>query len=135
MVSCLSAEGGPFTHSPGCLTTMGLEATLAGARATERGFAGADFGFLTSLGNAAIDTVTAEQPGVITFWSSLKTPSTDAEADCSNAGPNRICGTRIYVPKLSRGDCEQHLRTAFRQLGHVGCFVVFRVIRRIPMEA
>jgi hypothetical protein len=43
------------------------------------GFAGADFGFLTSLGDLAIDSVTAEQPGV-SLLAEFKTPSAEAEA-------------------------------------------------------
>jgi len=43
------------------------------------GFAGADFGFLTSLGDVAIDTVTAEQPGV-SLLAEFKTPSVEADA-------------------------------------------------------
>lgn len=43
------------------------------------GFAGADFGFLTSLGDLAIDSVTAEQPGV-SLLAEFKTPSTLPDA-------------------------------------------------------
>jgi hypothetical protein len=43
------------------------------------GFAGADFGFLTSLGDLAINSVTAEHPGV-SLLAEFKTPSAEAEA-------------------------------------------------------
>jgi hypothetical protein len=43
------------------------------------GFAGADFGFLTSLGDVAFDSVTAEQPGV-SLLAEFKTPLVEADA-------------------------------------------------------
>jgi hypothetical protein len=43
------------------------------------GFAGANFGFLTSLGDLAIDNVTAEHPGV-SLLAEFKTPSTEPDA-------------------------------------------------------
>jgi len=43
------------------------------------GFAGANFGFLTSLGDLAIDSVTAENPGV-SLLAEFKTPSTEPDA-------------------------------------------------------
>jgi hypothetical protein len=43
------------------------------------GFAGADFGFLTLLGDVAIDSVTAEQPGV-SLLAEFKTPSAEPDA-------------------------------------------------------
>jgi hypothetical protein len=43
------------------------------------GFAGADFGFLTSLGDLPIDSVTVEHPGV-RFLAEFKTPSAEPDA-------------------------------------------------------
>ena len=43
------------------------------------GFAGADFGFMTSLGDVPIDSVTADDPG-IHFLADFNTPSAEAEA-------------------------------------------------------
>lgn len=43
------------------------------------GFAGADFGFLTSLGDVAIESVTAEQRGV-SLLAEFKTPSAEPDA-------------------------------------------------------
>lgn len=43
------------------------------------GFVGADFGFLTSLGDVAIDSVTAVQPGV-SLLAEFKTPSAEPDA-------------------------------------------------------
>jgi hypothetical protein len=43
------------------------------------GFAGADFGFLISLGDLAIDSVTAERPGV-SLLAEFKTPSAEPDA-------------------------------------------------------
>ena len=63
-----------LSHNYGLGSDIGLERGQLSV-----GFAGADFGFLTSLGNAAIDAVTAEQPGV-SFLVEFKTPSTEAEA-------------------------------------------------------
>jgi len=43
------------------------------------GFAGADFGFLASLGDVAIDSVGSDYPGV-RYLADFKTPSTEPEA-------------------------------------------------------
>lgn len=43
------------------------------------GFSGADFGFLTSLGDLAIESVTADQPGV-SFLAGFSAPSAELEA-------------------------------------------------------
>lgn len=43
------------------------------------GFAGADFGFLTVIGDVPVDSVTLDQPGV-RYLAGLSTPTTEAEA-------------------------------------------------------
>jgi hypothetical protein len=43
------------------------------------GFAGADFGFLTNLGNVALESVTEEHPG-LRYLAEFVTPSTEPEA-------------------------------------------------------
>lgn len=43
------------------------------------GFAGADFGFLTVIGDVSVDSVTLDQPGV-NYLAALKTPATESEA-------------------------------------------------------
>jgi hypothetical protein len=43
------------------------------------GFAGADFGFLTNLGNVPLESVTAEHPG-LRYLAEFTTPSTEPEA-------------------------------------------------------
>lgn len=43
------------------------------------GFAGADFGFLTVLGDVSVDSVTLNQPGV-SYLAALNTPTTESEA-------------------------------------------------------
>ena len=47
------------------------------------GFAGADFGFLTSLGDVPIESITADDPG-IHFLAAFNTPSAEAEARAQN---------------------------------------------------
>jgi hypothetical protein len=43
------------------------------------GFAGADFGFLTAIGDVPVDSVTLNQPGV-SYLAALNTPTTESEA-------------------------------------------------------
>lgn len=62
------------TNEYGAGSDIGLE--QGGLRV---GFAGANFGFLTSLGDLAIDGVTAEQPGVRVL-AEFQTPSTEPGA-------------------------------------------------------
>ena len=43
------------------------------------GFAGADFGFLTVIGDVPVDSITLDQPGV-SYLAALNTPTTESEA-------------------------------------------------------
>jgi len=63
-----------LTHEYGYGSDITLEQNQFGV-----GFAGADFGFLTRLGDVPIETVTVEHPGV-QFLATFAAPSVEAEA-------------------------------------------------------
>jgi hypothetical protein len=60
------------------------------------GFAGADFGFLTALGDVSLESVTAEHPGV-RYLAEFITPSTEPEARAQQ----RRAGTGFEVEGLT----------------------------------
>jgi hypothetical protein len=76
----LTSGGGAYysfarlTHEYGFGSDISLEQNQFGV-----GFAGADFGFLTKLGDVSLDTITVEHPGV-QFLAAFDTPSKEAEA-------------------------------------------------------
>jgi hypothetical protein len=63
-----------LTHAYGYGSDIGFE------QGTLRvGFAGADFGFLTVIGDVPVDSVTLDRPGV-SYLAALNTPTTESEA-------------------------------------------------------
>jgi hypothetical protein len=94
------------------------------------GFGGANFGFLTSLGDLAIDSVTAEQPGV-SFLAEFKAPLTEPEA----REQQRRTGTGFEADGFRyRTSMAATLNTSFaaRSINYLvsDVLVVFRVTRQ-----
>ena len=94
------------------------------------GFAGADFGFLTSLGDLAIDSVTVEHPGV-SYLAEFKTPSAEPDA----RDQYRRAGTGFEVDGFTyRSFLPASLNTTYAlrsvDYGASDLLVAFRVTRQ-----
>jgi hypothetical protein len=79
--SLLTREGGSY-YSFSKLTneyTNGSDVALEQGKLYGSGFAGANFGFLTSLGDIPVEGVTEENPGV-RWLSTFSTPSAEPDA-------------------------------------------------------
>jgi hypothetical protein len=94
------------------------------------GFAGADFGFLTTLGDIAIDGVAAEHPGV-SFLAQFKTPSAESDArdQYRRAGVGFEADGFTYTSSLNATlDATYALRSVNYDISDV--LVVFRITRQ-----
>lgn len=94
------------------------------------GFAGADFGFLVSLGNTPIDTVTAAHPGVV-YLRDYVAPrkEVDARDEFRRANDGFMTNNFVYRSYLA---ATVNTTYALRSIGYEGsdCLVVFRVVRK-----
>lgn len=94
------------------------------------GFAGADFGFLTRLGDASLDTISLEHPGVM-FLAAFQAPSSESEARDQHRRGHPGFDVRgftyaSHVPALA------NTAYALRSVGYRNSdvLVAFRVIRQ-----
>jgi hypothetical protein len=113
------------TNEYGLGTDIGLE------RGQLRvGFAGADFGFLTTLGDLAIDSITADQPGV-SLLAEFKAPTaeTEARAQARRASTGFEAGGFTYRSFLT---AALNTTYAVRSINYQGSdvLVVFRITRQ-----
>jgi hypothetical protein len=114
-----------LSHNYGLGSDIGLERGQLSV-----GFAGADFGFLTSLGDAAIDAVTAEQPGV-NFLVGFKTPSTEADARLQQRRAEIGFEEQGFMYRRSlAATVERTYAVRSVRYGTSDVLVVFRVIRQ-----
>ena len=96
------------------------------------GFAGADFGFAVSLGDAPVENV-SEETEAVQFMASFKTPSAEAEARASHAqfayGDGHQAGQWTYRSRLPVVVGQTY---ALRSVNYEGSdvLVAFRVLRR-----
>ena len=112
------------------------------------GFAGADFGFLTSLGDVPVDTVTADQMGV-RFLTSFVTPLPEPEAreqqrraadgfqvDGFNYRDSLEAGVNTTYALRSVGYRNSDLLAAFRvtrQDADGSLVLVWKILRKYPV--
>lgn len=96
------------------------------------GFAGADFGFLVSLGDMPVENV-SEETEAVQFMASFKTPSAEPEARASRRRfayhPGHQSGRWTYKSRLP---VVEHQTYALRSVnyGYSDVLVAFRVVRR-----
>ena len=127
----LTSGGGAYysfarlTHEYGFGSDISLEQNQFGV-----GFAGADFGFLTKLGDVSLDTITVEHPGV-QFLAAFDAPSKEAEAreQFRRAYPGFEQGGFTYATRLP---ATVNVTYAVRSISYrySDILVGFRVIRQ-----
>jgi hypothetical protein len=127
----LTSGGGAYysfvrlTHEYGYGSDVSLEQNQFGV-----GFAGADFGFLTKLGDVPIEAVTLEHPGV-QFLAAFVAPSIEAEARAQyrRSYPGFEQGTFTYTSRIA---AAVNMTYAVRSIGYRNSdvLVAFRVIRQ-----
>jgi len=80
------------------------------------GFAGADFGFLTVIGDVPLDGISLDQPGV-RYLAALNTPTTESEArEQQRRSSLGVEADGFFLQKLSVYRRQHHLRLTFYQL-------------------
>jgi hypothetical protein len=127
----LTSGGGAYysfarlTHEYGFGSDISLEQNQFGV-----GFAGADFGFLTKLGDVSLDTITVEHPAV-QFLATFDTPSKEPEAreQYRRAYPGFEQGGFTYARRIP---AAVNVTYAVRSISYRNSdiLVAFRVIRQ-----
>lgn len=112
-----------LTHEYGDGSDIGLEQGYLSV-----GFAGADFGFLTSLGNMPIDRVTLDDPAV-QYLASFAAPTnlSDARVQQQRAGAGFSIGSYSYIDRMKATQNTYVLRSIC--YGTSDLLVAFQVTR------
>ena len=112
-----------LTHEYGYGSDIGLEQGYLSV-----GFAGADFGFLASLGNMSIDGVTLDDPAV-QYLASFAAPTnlSDARVQQQRAGAGFSIGSYRYIDRMNAAQNTYVLRSVC--YGRSDLLVAFRVTR------